>query len=768
MIIGPGESGGRRYQGIVTGTMTDSAATEDAAHSTVPPVSLAALLAHVEAVVVAIDLDGAITFLSPAARAVLGYEPSMARGRQVTDFMHPDEEHRFVEFFDYAMAGTGLSTQPTVRVRHSDGSWIPMTLDLWAGPEVAPFGAVIATLKPVGEVTAAELELRVRLASEDRLVRLASTFLGLDLDGFDLGVNNALAQLGGLPGVDRCTVMRRRGDVVVKTHQWCSHRARPSNRDEVPMAWLEGRFGPDWNSELYFEVADHLGIVDIEGLREMDDDGIRSTLSVPIRHDDGFAGFVAFSSSEVGRLRSSEFLSLLRTAAGLLGEAFARHDAEVELARRARTDVLTGLDNRWAFIEAVAGALEQLGDTGDDDDSPRPHMGLLLLDLDRFKVVNDSLGHVTGDHLLAAVAERLHEQIRPDEHMGRMGGDEVMLLLRASDPADIGARADQMLWAFDEPFALPSGDVSLTASGGLVIAHPGDSPEELLSRADAAMFRAKETGRARLEVFDDALRSELSRRFRLEGELRQARSRGEMELHFQPELHLPTRTIHGVEALVRWNHPVEGRLSAAEFIPIAEESGLIVDLGRWVFATACQQLADWQERGWRPVMRVNLSARQLNHPDVVEDITLAIRSSGADPSLICLELTETAVMADADRSLEVLGKLAGLGLHLAIDDFGTGYSSLSYLKRLPMDVLKVDRSFVDGLGRSSDDEAIVTAIISLASTLGLTVTAEGIETPAQLETLLSLGCRFGQGWLFAPALSAGEVEDLLSQDQPFG
>jgi len=723
--------------------------------------SVAALLTHVDAVVVGVDLHGRVTFLSPSARTVLGHEPALSVGRSVLDFMHPEEVHRFEEFFGYATDGLGSSAQPTVQVRHADGSWVPMTLDVVAGPEVAPFGAVIGTLKTIGAAAPAELELRARLAREDRLVRLASTFLGLDLASFDQGVQEALAQLGGLPGVDRCTVMRLRDGRVVKTHQWCGRRAKPSARHEVPLEWLEGRFGPAWRDDLYFETADHLDDSDIVGLQEMDDDGIRSTLAVPMLHDGRFAGFVAFGSVETGRLRGSEFLSLLRSAAGLLGEALARHDAELELAHRARTDLLTQIDSRWAFLDAVTDGLERLasGEVG--------ALALLLLDLDRFKLVNDSLGHLTGDLVLAAAAHRLRDATLPTERLGRLGGDEIVLLLEAETPEGFRQRANQVMAVFDEPFLLGDRECALTASGGLAVAYPGAGPEELLSQADAAMFRAKDLGRDRVETYDRALADLLSRRFRLESALRQAVRNGDLELHYQPELHLPTRSIHGVEALVRWNHPDEGLLSAAEFVPIAEDSGLIVELGRWVFAEACRQLAEWQAAGRWPLMRVNVSAKQLNHPDVVDDLVAMIEASGADPGFLCLELTETAVMADADLSLEVLGKLAGLGLQLAIDDFGTGYSSLSYLKRLSMHVLKIDRSFVDGLGRSSDDVAIVAAIISLAQTLGLTVTAEGIESKAQLRVLMELGCEYGQGWLFAKAMPATEVTALLDAAAPF-
>jgi PAS domain S-box-containing protein len=272
-------------------------------------------------VVVGVDLHGRVTFLSPSARTVLGHEPALSVGRSVLDFMHPEEVHRFEEFFGYATDGLGSSAQPTVQVRHADGSWVPMTLDVMAGPEVAPFGAVIGTLKTIGAAAPAELELRARLAREDRLVRLASTFLGLDLASFDQGVQEALAQLGGLPGVDRCTVMRLRDGRVVKTHQWCGRRAKPSARHEVPLEWLEGRFGPAWRDDLYFETADHLDDSDIVGLQEMDDDGIRSTLAVPCCTTAAAASWPSAASRPAGC--GSEVPVLLRSAAGLLGEALA-------------------------------------------------------------------------------------------------------------------------------------------------------------------------------------------------------------------------------------------------------------------------------------------------------------------------------------------------------------------------------------------------------------------------------------------------------------
>lgn len=722
---------------------------------------LTALLAHVDAVVLTVALDGRITFVSPSVRVALGYEPRLIVGRPVLDFMHPDEQHIFHEHWTFATEQEGSSAQPTIRIRNSEGAWVAMSLELYAGDDLGEVGALVATIRPVAGTSPAELDLRERLAREDRLVRLASTFVGLDLERFDDGVQSTLSQLGAMPGVDRCTVLRLRGDRFVRTHQWCGPRVRPSSREQIPREWIADSFGPDHHGELYFEIPDGYDPEAADapaapGLREMIDDGVWSSLGVPLIHDGKLAGVLAFGSAEKGPLQDTGCLSLLRSTAGLLSEAFARHDAEVKLAERARTDVLTGLANRWAFLDAVSGALDR------HTAGASAGVAVLLLDLDRFKVVNDSLGHLAGDELLARVAHRLEATARPGEQLGRLGGDEIVVLLEGHETTEAAQRrCDDLLEVFEEPFIVGEHEFQLSASGGLAVAGAATTPQQILSQADAAMFRAKELGRRRLVTFDQDLRRQLTQRLQRENDVRRAIRQGELVLHYQPEMHLPTRTLHGVEALVRWEHPAEGLLVASEFIDLAEESGLIVELGDWVLQQACAQLAEWTRAGHDLVVRVNVSAKQVNHPDLVDRLVQILDETGADPGMLCLELTETAVMADADLSLDVLGKLADLGVQLAIDDFGTGYSSLSYLKRLPMHVLKVDRSFVDGLDRSHDDLAIVAAVLSLAATLGLTVTAEGIESEAQLQALMDLGCSYGQGWLFSKAVPPEQIDALL-------
>jgi len=390
---------------------------------------------------------------------------------------------------------------------------------------------------------------------------------------------------------------------------------------------------------------------------------------------------------------------------------------------------------------------------------------VLLFDLDRFKVINDSLGHSVGDELLIAVALRLADACPPGAELARMGGDELAVLVTdLVTESEAVAVAHDLQQVIHRPVTVDGHEVATTASVGVAYtADPDEKSDDLLRHADAAMYAAKELGRNRIEVFDDTLRANVRRRLQNEIELRHAIESGELEVYYQPEVEVPSGRLLGAEALVRWRHPTRGLLAAVEFIDLAEETGLILDLGVWVLREACRQQVAWQRRNPDEPMlvRVNLSARQIGQPDLLSQVVTIMRETGIQPANLCLEITETTVMADAAASLEVLEKLRGLGVELAIDDFGTGYSSLSYLKRFPVDVLKIDRSFVDGLGADPDDTAIVQAIMVLASTLGLRVTAEGVETETQLDELLRLGCSRVQGYLFARPESVDDFTGRL-------
>ncbi|HZQ98024.1 MAG TPA: EAL domain-containing protein [Chloroflexota bacterium] len=436
-----------------------------------------------------------------------------------------------------------------------------------------------------------------------------------------------------------------------------------------------------------------------------------------------------------------------------------RKELERQLAHQAFHDVLTGLPNRALFVDRLDHALVRAG---------RRHasVAVLFLDLDRFKVVNDSLGHDVGDNLLVAVAQRLRGCVRSGDTVARLGGDEFTVLLEdIAAAADAGQVAERIMAAMQAPFELAGHELCISASIGIAVSGGhGVRPDDLLRDADAALYRSKSRGKARYEVFDASMQARALERLRLENELRHGIDRGDLRVHYQPMVRLATGRIAAVEALVRWEHPERGFIPPGDFIPLAEESSLILPLSRWVLAEACRQASQWRGGGRdQPAIgvSVNLSLRQFQHPSLVDEVAAALHASGLEPRRLTLEITEGMMMEAAEAASAILGDLKALGVRLAIDDFGTGYSSLGYLKRFPIDQLKIDRSFVAGLGRDPEDTAIVHAVVRLAHTLGLEVTAEGIETAAQLEALRATGCEHGQGYYFARPLPAGAVERLF-------
>jgi diguanylate cyclase (GGDEF)-like protein len=431
-----------------------------------------------------------------------------------------------------------------------------------------------------------------------------------------------------------------------------------------------------------------------------------------------------------------------------------------QLTRQAFQDALTGLPNRALFMDRLAHALART-------ERRVQHVAVLFLDLDRFKVVNDSLGHGMGDRVLVESSARLLDCVRPEDTVARLGGDEFAILLEDLDSTE-GATsvAQRVTESLEKPFLLEGREVFVTMSVGVAlnIRRPV-TPEELLRDADLAMYRAKGKGKNRFEVFDPATSAPAINRFELELDLRGALTRGEFVLHYQPVVHLGSGRMIEVEALVRWQHRERGLLQPEEFISLMEETGLIVPVGTWVLGEACRQLEEWTAQfPHQPplTMSVNLSARQLQDPGLVRAVEHALAESHLDPACLKLEITETVVMQDAPSTLETLHALKALGVQLAIDDFGTGYSSLGYLKRFPVDTLKIDRSFVQGVDLNAQDTAIVRAVISVAKSLNLSVTAEGIETNAQLSQLQHLGCDRGQGYLFARPLAAEPLRAALS------
>jgi diguanylate cyclase (GGDEF)-like protein/PAS domain S-box-containing protein len=440
----------------------------------------------------------------------------------------------------------------------------------------------------------------------------------------------------------------------------------------------------------------------------------------------------------------------------------ARKEAEEQLAHQALHDVLTGLPNRALIVDRLT---QGLGRATRQDTA----VAALFLDLDNFKLINDSLGHVVGDELLRAVAARLDAILRPSDTIGRFGGDEFVVvcedLISAHDAVAIARRIAE---AFASPFAFAGREQHVTASIGVALAADHHATAESLIRdADVAMYRAKETGKSRIELFDAAMRERVVQRLAAETELRRGLADGELRVFYQPVVQVDGNLV-AVEALARWEHPERGMLAPAEFISLAEETGLILQLGAQILEEACRQTADWRRDGKDVAVSVNLSARQLAAPDTADLVRATLKRSGLPAPALCVEITEGGVMHHADEAMRTLEALRKLGVRIAIDDFGVGYSSLSYLKMLPVDVVKLDRAFVQSLPDSKEDKAIVSAVLALADVMGLTVIAEGVESKRHLAELRRLGCRLVQGYLFGrPQLPHElDLDGLLSAGRP--
>jgi diguanylate cyclase (GGDEF)-like protein len=472
-------------------------------------------------------------------------------------------------------------------------------------------------------------------------------------------------------------------------------------------------------------------------------------------------GTFALYAQEVGT-PSEQQQELIAMAAHLAGIAIERKRAEDRIGFMAHHDALTGLPNRVLFEEQVAGMLEEIRE--------RDQWAVLaFLDLDDFKLINDSLGHATGDELLKIVAARMRAAVRRSDSVVRVGGDEFIILLNGlpKERDVVLSRLEDIRTAIAMPVQLQGRSLQVSCSMGVAcFPNQGKTAGELLANADMAMYRAKELGRNNIQVFTEEMAARAHEKLQSQEELREALAREEFLLHFQPQMSLETGRIFAAEALLRWQHPVRGIISPAAFIPLAEETGLIVPIGDWVLRTACRQLKAWQDAGLPPlIVSVNVSARQFRERNWAARVAAVLEETCLEARYLELELTESLIMQDVPGAIATMHALEAIGVHLAIDDFGTGYSSLSALKRFPVRRLKIDRSFVTDIPHDADDMAITSAIISLAQKLGLRVIAEGVETEAQVEFLQKSGCDEIQGYFFSQPLPGEDFEVLLSSER---
>jgi diguanylate cyclase (GGDEF)-like protein/PAS domain S-box-containing protein len=709
---------------------------------------LTALLGHTTEAIVCIGDDVRITYASPGIRQLLGYDPESLVGQDLLGFLHPDEVEGLLASFERWAGREGQPLGQVQRALAVDGSWRKVHYDTAFGTSVAPFGAMVLTLRAADDVRPEVQELRQRELNERRLVRLASSFLHYPLEEFDRGLEDAVVELAGLDWVTRVSVWRIEGSRAIRRAFW----EAPIDAPRLPL--LDRIRIADWPAvnDLVAGHEVHVFSPQQPGLhpddrRRMEEAGVRSLLAVPMRAAGSFSGFIMVEATMGERTLGAIHVTAVRSAAAILAEAFVRNDAELLLAEQLRTDPITGLGTRWAFDEVLADSLDGLS----RDRSPG--FAIAVLDIDRFRVVNDALGHEAGDLLLADIAIRLSGAAGPRTTLARLGGDQLLVLHDGeASLADAVARTEDLLDSLRQPFEVGERPVTVTASVGLV--HAGDASAdavELLRRADLALKRAKEHGGDTIEVDDEHLRERVATRLHREADLRAAIEGDGIEVHYQGEWDLRSGALVAVEALARWRHPEEGLLAAGSFIPLAEESKVIGELGLRVLREACSALGSWRAAGRALdlVLRVNISARQLRSDGLAEQVSDALADAGVPPEALCLELTESSLLIDPEGSVARLEQLRSLGVGLAVDDFGTGYSSLQYLKRLPVTAVKIDRAFVKDLPEPPSDRAIVQAVVHLAEVLDLTCTAEGVETVEQRDALVRLGCYRAQGFLLA-------------------
>jgi diguanylate cyclase (GGDEF)-like protein/PAS domain S-box-containing protein len=706
--------------------------------------------------------QGRWRYVSPQVEEILGYRPEeFVRDPSLwARLLHPEDRDRAlaVETEDHLGNRETTPIEYRMHTRGGDVVWMHDEAVLEADEEGVPVWHGV--LYDISQRKGTELELQRALSQQAVVARLGERALQ---NGDPQELMEAAAELiGRVDGVHSACIWELSRDGrrlnlragLEKAVLGAGRRVSASRDSHAGAALDSGTHAivPDWEQETRHTMPPVLRVF-----------GASSSLAVVIDGKNRPFGVLDVHATEAHRF-SAKDVPFVQAAANVLADAIERHAADQALRYRVLHDSLTGLPNRLSFVDALSESLDKAAVSG----SP---VGILFLDLDHFKLINDSLGHHAGDALLRAVAPRLRSHLRPGDIVARFGGDEFGILIdRLADEGEALAIADRVADAFTQPFSLDGVDHFVSASIGVAVSRASEertvNAELLIRDADAAMYRAKEGGRARCVLFDAEMRAGAIKRLEVERELRHALDRDELALHYQPVVNLRSGEINGLEALVRWRHPERGMLDPVEFVSIAEDSGLIEPIGRWVQERACRQALEWHQL--RPDSRpfdvaVNLSARQVAHRDLPAAIEEVLARTGLDPVHLRLEITESVLVEESQTAISTLHALNELGVRLVLDDFGTGYSSLAYLNRFPFHALKIDRSFVDALGIEQEATAIVEAIIGMARALSLEVIAEGVENEVQLSELRRLGCDYGQGHLFHAAMPEREVSRLIAE-----
>jgi len=688
--------------------------------------------------------DRAFEYVSPAALALTGYPPQAfyADPQLMVGVTHPDDR----ALLRLAETDFGRPTSAPLRLRwiHRDGSihWVEDHNVVIRNPA----GAVVALEGVVRDVTE-QVRVEHLLGHQSRVLELIAQGHLLP-ETLDLLLRLLEDHLPGLLGM-----LVVRDDATQPGRLAAVPQVPDALRAEVELRAMEpvGTFRDA--RALPLHSADEALLPEVVRAAAADRQ-LTSVWRAPLRSaaSEALGDLLVFAPSAL----QQNAIDALGIFARLAVVAVERDRDERALSHQATHDPLTGLANRTLLLSHLETALYRAS-------RAREGVAVLFCDLDRFKNVNDSLGHSAGDALLVAVAARLRATVRPEDMVARPGGDEFVIVSEGPTEGNFAAQlADRVLGAFDAPFEVADRRLYISPSVGIAVAgSPSDTAEALVRNADAAMYRAKQRGRHRVEMFDAAMQRRAQRRWETETALHASLTDSELDVYYQPQFDLGNGRVVGAEALLRWRH--DGRMiPPAEFIPLAEESGLIVRLGNWVLEQACRAAIRFTAARPGFVVSVNLSARQLTDAGLRDNVDGVLRATGLAPAQLCLEVTETVLMDDASALLDTLLGLRQLGVTFAIDDFGTGYSSLLYLKRLPVTTLKIDGQFVGGLGIDDDDEAIVASTIQLARALNLTTVAEGVETEQQRDRLVALDCEYAQGYFFGRPGSAEALEALVA------
>ncbi len=667
---------------------------------------LAAVADAVAEVIAICDADGRMMWVSGAVRDALHVAPEDLIGLSAFDVIHPDDHHEIAMRLARMLADPGVVSVPVdIRLRRADGSycWFEASgSNQLADPSIR---GLVISLRDRTERRADEAALRVSEERNRSIVETAAdAIISVDAHGFIRSFNRAAERIFA---VDAAEVIGTPYEPLVPADSLATVR------DSIEL--------------------DGLG-------HQIDTVAARAT-------GERFPAQIAISAVQVGE--SHYFTAVVR-------DISEQRSMELALRTAATCDELTGLPNRRTLLDRTQDAIEEARRTDDV-------VGMVFVDLDRFKLVNDGLGHDAGDQLLVLVANRIAAAIRSQDVVARLGSDEfVVLCPSASDLEAIKAVAVRIIEALTGAFVIFDSEVFVGASIGVSVSTGSETPIELLRFADTAMYRAKETGTSGVEVFDSRMQRNAARRLDVESALRQAVGRDELRAYYQPIVSLQSTEVSKLEALIRWDRRGVGLIRPDNFIPVAEEAGIILEIGAWMLRTATVDCVRWQKVAPGVGVSVNVSVRQFESGDLVTVVQAALAASGLDPALLTLEITESVMLDHSDRNAAIMRRIRDLGMHISLDDFGSGYSSLTYLRLLPIDSIKIDRSFLQSLGTAVRDMAMLSAIVNLGTAHDLEVVAEGIDTDAKLTAVRAVGCTFGQGFLFAKPMSFAETLDYLA------